>query len=543
MRVNQARHHLDKPGERGVILLLSSLTLLFMIPIIGLAIDAGTVYAVKARVQSAADGAALSAARSLSRGLDLSSQQSAATDTAIRWFHANIPNGWMNVGTVSDPTITFPSAPPKTTIVNVAVTLNAPTYFMRILNINSVTINAIGQATRRDVNIVMVIDRSGSLYQSGSCAAVQSAASQFISSFVNGRDRLGMVTFGTDYRIDFAPAMNFATAGPPNMVTMIGQLYCYGYTNAAAAYWTAYQQLVTIGDQGALNVILFFTDGMPNTLTFDIAPDGTDNRLPPKTLATPSTINYGGYNNANPTPCRDSVGKTYPTAGWNPSSFKGVISFYGGIYLKDAPSFPASQSVDAQKIGNAQGDYGNCVFDQQFNNSSTIYTGGSPSRAIAGPGFMPFFDVAYLPEEDLFRNKTGTGYGGGSPYAPVNRYPGSFPAAYRNKIRVDDIGTGSGTLGVSDTITNAGVNALDYAAQNARDDSITRNLNVVTYTIGLGNAPNGVDNTLLERVANDPDANNYNSAKPSGLYVYAPTTSQLNQAFSRIASDVLRISK
>lgn len=537
------RLHTHNQGERGIIIILAGVMLTFIIPMIGLAIDAGTVYAVKAKAQSAVDGAALSAARSLSRGLDLGSQQGAATDTAIRWYHANIPNGWMNVANLADPTVTFPAAPPKTTIVNVAATIQAPAYFMRVAGVNSVTITVVGQANRRDVNIILVLDRSGSLYESGSCGAVQAAASQFVNSFVNGRDRLGLVTFGTDYRVDFPPAMNFATAGPPNLVTDIGQLYCYGYTNAAAAYWAAYQQLVSIGDQGALNVLLFFTDGMPNTVTFGIAPDGTDNRLPAKTLATPSTLSLAGYDNANPTPCQDSAGRT-SGGSWNPGPFTGVVSFAAGIYLKDALSFPASQAVDARKIGTTEGNYGGCAFDVLFSNAATIYSGGSPSRALAGPGFVPFFDIAYLPEEDIFRNKTGTGYGGGALFATVRRYPNTYPAAYQNKIRVDDIGTGSGTLGVSDSITNAGLNSLDYAAQRARDDSISRNLNVVTYTIGLGNSPGGVDDTLLQRVANDPNATGfYNSGKPSGLYIPSLTAAQLNQAFSRIASDVLRLSR
>src|ERR1700730_14330388 len=110
-----------KRGERGMILLLSAMMLFFVIiPVVGLAIDAGILYAVKAKLQTAVDGAALGAARSLSRGLDLTSQQSAATSTAVRWYHANFPVSWMGVGTVNDPAVTFPAAPPKTTIVNVA---------------------------------------------------------------------------------------------------------------------------------------------------------------------------------------------------------------------------------------------------------------------------------------------------------------------------------------------------------------------------------------------------------------------------------------
>src|SRR5437016_1119541 len=126
-----------KHRERGMILLVSSMMLLFVIiPVVGLAIDAGILYAVKAKLQTAVDGAALGAARSLSRGLDLTSQQGSATSTAIRWYHANFPVSWMGVGAVNDPTVTFPSAPPKTTIINVSGTIQAPTYFMRIFNVN-----------------------------------------------------------------------------------------------------------------------------------------------------------------------------------------------------------------------------------------------------------------------------------------------------------------------------------------------------------------------------------------------------------------------
>jgi hypothetical protein len=446
----------------------------------------------------------------------------------------------MGVGTVTDPTVTFPPAAPKTINVNVVGNAAAPTYFMRVFNISSVSLSAMGQATRRFVNIVLVIDRSGSLYQSGSCGTLQNASMSFVNSFVNGQDRLGLVTFGTDYRVDYPPSYTFAT-GSPNLPTMLGQIYCYGYTNAAAAYWTAYQQLVTLNDQGALNVILFFTDGMPNTVTFGVTPGGTDNRMPAKVLTTASTFTAGGYDNKNVTPCKDSTGKVSGKSGWSPGPFSGVVSYLAGFYKKDAPSYPASPAVDAQKIGTAEGNYGSCAFDVHFNDAATKYPGGSPSRTLAGPGFYPFFDIAYLPEQDVFGNLTGTGYSGAA-YAAVNRYPSSY-GVNQGKIRVDDIGRGCCTLGINDSVTSAGINALDNAAQRARDDSITRNLYVYTYTIGLGNAPSGVDNELLQRIANDPSAGNYNPNKPIGEYVYAPTASQLNQAFSKIASQVLRLSK
>jgi hypothetical protein len=109
-----------------------------------------------------------------------------------------------------------------------------------------------------------------------------------------------------------------------------------------------------------LNVLLFFTDGQPNTVTFGITPGGTDNRLPAKKLTTPSTFTSNGYDNKNPSPCKDSAGRT-SGGSWSPGPFSGVISAYAGIYKKDAASYPASQAVDAQKIGTVEGDYGSCV--------------------------------------------------------------------------------------------------------------------------------------------------------------------------------------
>src|SRR5437762_14120955 len=106
-----------KNGEKGVVTFLTASGLVFLIlPFVGLAIDAGVAYTVKAKLQTAVDGAAISAGRSLSRGLDVTAQQAAATDTAKRFFHANFPDNWMAVSPVPDPVITFPAAPLKSVI-------------------------------------------------------------------------------------------------------------------------------------------------------------------------------------------------------------------------------------------------------------------------------------------------------------------------------------------------------------------------------------------------------------------------------------------
>ena len=49
--------------------------LMIVIPVLGLAIDAGVVFMIKAKLQASVDGAALASARGLSEALDLTSQQ------------------------------------------------------------------------------------------------------------------------------------------------------------------------------------------------------------------------------------------------------------------------------------------------------------------------------------------------------------------------------------------------------------------------------------------------------------------------------------
>lgn len=461
-------------GERGFVMMLWTLMMLFIIiPMVGLAIDAGILYTVKAKLQSAVDGASLGASRSLNRGQDIPSQESAATDTATRYYHANFPNNWMGVTPVNDPTITWPAAPPATAIINVAGAVNSPTWFMRILGFNSVHLTAVGQATRRNVNVLLVIDRSGSLETSGSCGSLSSSAQLFVSSFSNNRDRMGLITFGTYYNVDFPFNYDFQTG----LTTTLGTLACVGWTNAGAAYWKGYQTLKALGDLNALNVILFFTDGQPNTITFGTGDGGSGPLLPLK-----------GGSTCKPTP-----------------GFSGTVGGNAdGIYQQTVATYPAA-NPDQFLIGAAGGNNGSCSFGSGIN------------RSISS-------DVANLPTTDVWANSISSSLLGGA----------GFPATVTlsgGKIQV-----------TSNNVTNGGINALDNAAQRARQDANANNIPFVVYTIGLGNS-GGVNDELLKRIANDATALAYQTAYPAGTYIYTPDTAHLSAAFGEIADDIMRISK
>jgi Flp pilus assembly protein TadG len=478
--------------QRGFVTLIWTCMMLFVIiPSVGLAIDAGVMYYIKSKLQAAVDGAALGAARSLSRGQDIPTQQSSATDTAKRYFHANFPNNWMGVTPVNDPTVTWPTAPPATAIINVQGDVDAPTWFMRIIGVNTIHLTVIGQSTRRNVNVMLVVDRSTSLANTGSCPTLAADSQLFVQSFSNNRDRMALITFGSYYNVDFAPNFNFQST----MTSMLANLQCSGFTNAAAAFSTAYTTLKALGDLNALNVIVMFTDGIPNTITLGPAyGNGTGAPMPIKGTCTLVNASPAGYSGV--------------IAG---DSEYGVT---GGIFQATNSTYPAPQPfpADIRLIGSNQNYKSGCSYPSNY-----VVSGTTP----------PFSgDISYLPSTDAFGNGLDTDLLGGAGFPATTNHSGGHIVANDRQ-----------------TIENAGINALDNAAQNARIDAAANNIPFIVYTIGLGNAPGGVNDVLLKRLANDATSATFQSTYTTGLYMYSPDTAHLESAFATIASDILRISK
>ena len=84
----------------------------------------------------------------------------------------------------------------------------------------------------------------------------------------------------------------------------------------------------------------------------------------------------------------------------------------------------------------------------------------------------------------------------------------------------------------------ASLNAADSAVQRIRQDA---NLSVVIDTIGYFGGTEQPDEAWLKRIANDHSSPDYDPAKPRGVFVMAPTTAQLNDAFMKVASEILRL--
>jgi len=549
-------HHLKPTNrEKGTSLFIGTIALVFIVPLIGLFIDVGILYSAKARLQAAVDGAALAAARSLNLGQTTAAQATTAKQNAVNWFYANFPTGnWATTNTVmSTATVTVQDDPnnPQLRDVNLTASTQVPTWFMRWFNVSSTTLNASGQASRRDVVAMLVLDRSGSMCSvngapanppcgegDGSpCDAMITAAKNFTGAFAAGRDRIGLLTFSDGSYLDTKPVTNFqALMGYSNSSGsgngLLDNIQCNGGTGTAEAVSLAYNELYKLALPGALNVVMLETDGLPNTLVYNWW-DGSSAGI------------QQGSNGSN---CTDQNGKTVAQGGWTTSA---SMKQWSSVYNMSNGGTGYMSNISAGAIGSfytsdpAQGQYMVVLYnpwqtgDTTSNNSIAI--SGASGCAFSGGTVGDYSDFAWLPSQDVYGNQVN----------PTNAYLSLTLNSGHNLL--------SGNTGTDWPNTHAAaLNATDNSAYNVRANAT---LPAYMFVIGLGgNHGNPPDAILLQRMANDPNGDLFNSpatysacsseptcfnygSQPQGTFIYSPTTASLGEAFLKISSQVLRLSR
>jgi len=518
--------------EKGIAVLMTAGLMFLIVPVAGLAVDGGIAYVLKTRLSSATDAAALAAARSLNVGLTLAEQEAEARARALDFFEANFKEGSYGTRNLSV-TAAVAETEAKTRSVTVTAAFDAPQYFMRLLGFDKIRIGALGRASRRDVNLILVLDKSGSMGDytddNSPCAKMKEAAKYFTDLFAESRDRLGMITYGSTAFRAFAPTMNFKTASP-NLVDTIDTITCNGGTSTGMAMQQAWDEIPAIDEEGALNVILLFTDGYANAVTADYpVRTRTDTRYGGssgyKTWVAGSPGSFSGGSVCTSTsPCRDAEGdrwdrnngqtnRNYTAPNWNPNwtpgAIRGVLTQAAndhndvatgstwGIIRHTTTSITAADVIVPSN---------GCA----FSTASFLSNNGNNG----GPTLVRR-DIAYMPDEDIYGNSTD-GYKNIATYAA---------GPYIGEKRIDR----------PMDVTAAGFNVTDNLARTIRENAT---YSPVIYVIGLGD----VDHVLLRRVANDPASPIYNEDLRDGLYVYAPDQNKLKDAFARIAGEILRIS-
>ena len=252
--------HSQKPVSRdsrrkGIALLVSAAMSIVALPMVGLSIDVGIMYVVKTKLSAATDAAAIAGARTLNRGVDFNAQKDNAITTANNYFRANFPDGYLLTSN-SSITTTVAASGLNSRIVTSTATATVPVYFLRFLKNGppSVIVNAAAMATRRDSNVMLVIDRSGSLAAASpeACGPMKTAAAGFVDKFAEQTDFVGLVTFASSsYYMDFPIATSFKTSDP-SLPSIINSIVCTGGTSSAMGLWNGYTALANLATSPAL---------------------------------------------------------------------------------------------------------------------------------------------------------------------------------------------------------------------------------------------------------------------------------------------------
>lgn len=277
-------------NDKGQILVMFALALPLLVLFTAMAVDMGLIYVTKAKLSKAVDAACLTGVKNLSQG------QATANSLATDMFNANFGS--------NPPTPTFiwnmgNATTPVSLQVKATATIN--TTFMKYLpQFATWNLGDVATATRSNLVMSIILDRSGSMGNDGGMTALQTAVPNFVADFVNGTDHIAMVSFASNASVDVPMTNTFLTpidnavkalnASGGTFGTGAGTTPCNTQPCSATdgpPLSMADNQNNSISYVQEAKVVVYFTDGLMNTIqdTFNC----TNN--PPG----PTLYNYGGY--------------------------------------------------------------------------------------------------------------------------------------------------------------------------------------------------------------------------------------------------------
>lgn len=480
------RHTSRARGQEGFVLFYMAAALALLMVSTGLAVDSGRAYLVKAQLSKAVDGAALAAARSLNSGNPQAE--------AVQIFKANFPPGYLGTAAAPDPTAAanfFASTVNAATGVNtVTVTATAvlPTTFMRVANVNTVTVSSSGEATRRMVDLSLVLDVSSSI--GAQWGAVRDAARTFVSSFDAAHDRVALLTFSDGAKVlDQMPASR--GFDKPTLVNDVPGVLPGGSTAMVEGLYRGWDELrsVPAGSQSGLRVIVLFTDGASNSVPGDY---GTGPGVGLRTYDFPQ----------NP---GDTFGQTWASP------------HITGLY--DTQTGANSLGVDTQV---------------PWNSNNTPFTANN-----AWP--------KYLPVASAHTHHRSAGIPVSFPLQTAALNVDHLPQSATRGLRHFDAAANKYPAEVYN-VNNAARNLVEIIADAARSD--VGDYRIRIYTIGMGQlvplqlgTRMETSESILKRMANDSSSPDFNSAQLEGKYYYAQTAADVGPAFQALQNQILRLSK
>ncbi len=293
-------------NEKGAYAVIFALILLVLLGFVALGIEAGRWYLVRAELSKSVDAAALAGANNVT--------EPNATQMAEDFGRENFQAGYIGTpGSGGTGEVRFSASVIGTNRVSVTGNVDALPVLAQLFGVTNVPVSAVGVAKKNKVEIMMILDRSGSM-QGSKIAALKTAAISFLNNFqtTQAEDKVGLISFGATVKYEWDLQNNFVTA---ENIGKINAMVASGGTNMASALdaadgWTDRTTTVSgnvitsatgathagFSDQSTIppsdrvqQFVVFFSDGQPTCFSgtfryrgsdFDAAACATNNCRP-----------------------------------------------------------------------------------------------------------------------------------------------------------------------------------------------------------------------------------------------------------------------
>jgi uncharacterized protein YegL len=237
-------------------------------------------------------------------------------EIAIQVAQENFPAGYLGTPSTGPGVVTFNAESLENHRIKLTGTVKAPVFLSSIFGIQQVSVGSSGVAKKNEVEIMLVLDRSGSMAGTP-LSDLKDAAASFVDYFeeTQDKDKMGLITFATGVKVNTKLDINFVNP----IKNQIKNMNATGATNAedaidqcndsddrnGSATKTLTDQTGVPGDQRVQQYVIFFTDGRPTAFRNTFTYKGTD-----YDAVVCGTGNY----------CDDvyeKLGKTYQEEWWN----------------------------------------------------------------------------------------------------------------------------------------------------------------------------------------------------------------------------------
>ncbi len=244
--------------ERGAILVFVAVSLVGIIGFSGLAIDLGRGYVTKVRLSRAVDAAAIEAAYNVRLG-QTKAEQIGRSVAAL--------NGIVDGAGGTSLSLSFDINGFGETTVTARASQSMGTTLGKILGHDKLDLSTEAVAAVPPVDLILVLDQSGSLGAQGAWGDLQAAADQFVRYFDDSLDQLGLVHF----QIRANDAFDIDGLFTTSITNAIQSMNSAGDTNTGEGLRLALKQMKSkVIRPRSAKVVVFFTDGRPTAFRDNI---------------------------------------------------------------------------------------------------------------------------------------------------------------------------------------------------------------------------------------------------------------------------------